>query len=166
MRVAEEGLSRYPRASTLLLSAGEIHAQAGDMVKGLQYFARAALLDPALPLPFISAARVYQQLGQFQRAHLHLQAALRLDDSLAMTYVDLSQLQRQQGDTTAAIATISRALRCAKQVSEIRDVLSTKYLARLQQQCGELGLLPAIPPALHNEVEVDEGKKSEATPLS
>lgn len=110
------------------------------MVKGLEYFRRVAQL-PAfisqLPLPFVSAARVYMQLGQLRTAEQHLSRALQLDPTLAMTLVDRSQLLRQEKRLGEAVHIIEEAMRCAKQVSEIRDVLSTKYLARLQQSLAE-----------------------------
>ncbi len=122
-----------------MLCGGEILSQAGDMVKGLEHFRNVSQLPAyrALPLPYVSAARVYQQLGQLHKAHVHLSRAIQLDDTLAMTLVDLSQLHRQEKQLDKAVQTIDQAMRCAKQVSEIRDVLSTKYLARLQQTLAE-----------------------------
>lgn len=135
-----DGLRHFPSSSSLLLCGGEIVSQAGDMVKGLRHFDRCAQLPAfaaSLPLPFVSAARVYQQLGQLGTAKRHLRRALELDGSLAMTLVDLSQLLRQEKRFADAVRTSDEAMRRAKQVSEIRDVLSTRYLARLQQLLAE-----------------------------
>ena len=48
----------------LLLCCGEVYAQAGDMVTGLELFQKAHKSAPNNPLCYVNAARTYQQLNQ------------------------------------------------------------------------------------------------------
>jgi tetratricopeptide (TPR) repeat protein len=147
VNIVEEGLRLYPKATMLLISGGEVLAQGGDMVQALKLFKRCSEVDSTLPLSYVSAGRVYRQLGQLQAAEAHFLHALSLDPGLALTLVDLSQLQRQRGQVVEAVQTIEQAMVCARQVSEIKDILAARYLARLQQSVGEkhgLLIVPAI----------------------
>jgi predicted Zn-dependent protease len=48
----------------LLLCAGEVYSQAGDMVTALECFRKAQRAAPNNPLCYVNAARTYQQLNQ------------------------------------------------------------------------------------------------------
>lgn len=111
------------------------------MVKALEAFKKAAEHDPlGNPLSFVNAARTYQQLGQNHSAKLHLDHALALDPSLSMTYVDMSQNLLQSGKTEEALGLLNHALRLAKHVSEIRDVMTARKVATIQRTLEEKGL--------------------------
>jgi predicted Zn-dependent protease len=142
--VLEEGLSEHPNSIILLVCSGEVHSQAGDMVNALENFERANKLDARNPLPFVNAARTYQQLGQLGTASSHLQHAIHLDPALSMTRVDLAQNYMQSGRTEDALDMLNVALSLARQVSEIRDVLTAKSVATMQLKLEKQGLyIPA-----------------------
>jgi tetratricopeptide (TPR) repeat protein len=142
MNVLEEGLDQLPNSMILLLCTGEVHSQCGDMVKAIKMFHKASLLQAGHPLPWVNAARTYQQLGQLTAATSHIEVALALDPSLAMTRVDKAQLLRQAGSQfeKEAVQNIDCALDLARQVSEIRDVMTARYVTLLQQSLQEKGL--------------------------
>ena len=140
MGILEEGLELYPHAVILLLCAGEVHSQCGDMVKSIKMFRKASLLEAGHPLPWVNAARTYQQLGQLDAAKAHIQVALSLDPTVAMTRVDHAQLLRQCEKMAEAVESIDIALDLAKQVSEIRDVMTARYVTLLQQSLKKKGL--------------------------
>ena len=124
----------------LLACNGEVAAQAGDMVGSLRAFRRGHDRDPSHPLPLINAARVYSQLGQHNTAGRHLQRALAADCALSMARVDLAQNMLQAGRPLEALTTLRRALRLARHVSEIRDVLTANYIAQMQVELEEQGI--------------------------
>lgn len=124
----------------LLICSGEVHSQAGDMVNGLQCFRKANRLDKRNPLPFINAARTYQQLGQMTTASAHLDLAIALDPSLAMTRVDIAQNYMQSGRTDEALQMLEVAMSLARQVSEIRDVLTARSVATMQSKLEKAGM--------------------------
>jgi tetratricopeptide (TPR) repeat protein len=148
----EEGLVLFPKSNVLLLCSGEVHSQCGDMARSIKLFQQAAGEtfrenvnenkddDWSHPLPWVNAARTYQQLGQLSAAQSHLSRALALDPSLAMTRVDEAQLHRQQGDINRAVVAIEEAMQRSRQVSEIRDVLTARYVVLLQQSLKDKGL--------------------------
>ncbi len=138
--VLEEGLSEHPNSIILLICSGEVQSQAGDMVNALQAFHKANRLDARNPLPFINAARTYQQLGQLSTAMAHLDTAIALDPALSMTRVDLAQNYMQLSRTEDALDMLNTALNLARQVSEIRDVLTARSVATMQLKLEKLGL--------------------------
>ena len=105
-----------------------------------QYFR----LDGTNPLPYINAARTYLQLGQVTSAFKHLKHGLLLDADLPMSHLDLAQLYLQTGNTTMALSTLDEALKLAKHMSEIRDVLVAKRMATAQLQLEQRGLARPI----------------------
>lgn len=141
MYTMEEGLKKYPHSSILLLCAGEIHSQCGDMTKSIKLFHKAHLLDPLHPLPLINASRTYQQLGELQTALQHIETAVQCDPDLAMTRVDYAQLLRQLNRIEDAVAMIEQGYNLARHVSEIKDVLVAKYVTQLQQMIKGKGIL-------------------------
>ena len=143
LSLLEEGLSLYPRSTVLLLCSGEVHSQCGDMVKAIKHFQTATKLEPGHPLPWVNAGRTYQQLGQLHAATNHVKKAVEIDPSLAMTRVDLAQLLRQSECIDEAVQAIDAAMELAKQVSEIRDVLTARYVVLLQQSLKKKGLYNA-----------------------
>jgi tetratricopeptide (TPR) repeat protein len=140
MNILEDGLKECPNSVILLLCSGEVHSQCGDMVKSIKMFRRASLLEAGHPLPWVNAARTYQQLGQLDAANAHVAVALALDPSIAMTRVDHAQLLRQSERMEEAVTTIDIALTLARQVSEIRDVMTARYVTLLQQSLKAKGL--------------------------
>jgi hypothetical protein len=69
---------------------------------------------------------------------------MTLDPSLAMTRVDYAQLLRQMNEIDQAVVTIEEALELARQVSEIRDVLTAKYVTSLQHTLKEEGFFTSL----------------------
>lgn len=143
LSLLEEGLHLFPRSMVLLLCSGEVHSQCGDMVKAIKQFHKCTELDPTHPLPWVNAGRTYQQLGQVQAALMHVRKSIEIDPTLAMTRVDLAQLLRQNGHMAEAVQEIDKAMELAKQVSEIRDVLTARYVVLLQQSLKKKGLYSA-----------------------
>lgn len=152
LNILEEGLHSYPSSLILMLCQGEVHAQCGDMVKAIGLFAKAYSSRPDHPLALVNAGRTYQQLGQFHAAYSHITESLRVDNTFAMSYIDLAQLLRQQPslskescrEISNPTVAIEEAIPLAKQVSEIRDVLTARYVTLLQQSLKEKGLLQNI----------------------
>ena len=140
MSILEEGLSEHPNSVTLLICSGEVHSQAGDMVKALKSFKRAHALDGRNPLPYVNAARTYQQLGQYSTASHHLELAIALDPALSMTRVDVAQNHSHEGRTQEALDMLQTALLLARQVSEIRDVLTAINVTKMQLALEKKGL--------------------------
>jgi len=124
----------------LLLCCGEVYSQAGDMVTALECFRKAQALAPNNPLCYVNAARTYQQLNQVGTAERHLQAALLLDPAMAMVRVDLAQNLLLSGHAAHALQILDEALYLARQVSEIRDVLTARTIASMQVSLEERGL--------------------------
>jgi predicted Zn-dependent protease len=77
---------------------------------------------------------------QISTAEKHLQAALLLDPAMAMVRVDLAQNLLLTGCASQALAILDEALGLAKQVSEIRDVLTARTIASMQMDLEERGL--------------------------
>jgi predicted Zn-dependent protease len=77
---------------------------------------------------------------QIVTAERHLQAALLLDPAMAMVRVDLAQNLLLSGQAAEALQLLEEALLLAKQVSEIRDVLTARAIARMQVSLEERGL--------------------------
>jgi tetratricopeptide (TPR) repeat protein len=140
MHILERGLVKYPLTSALLLTTGELHSQCGDMVKALQLYQAVCKLDSRNPLPYLHAARTYMQLSQHSNAIAHIQEAIALDPSFVMGYVDLSRAYRMHGQVQLSLQQHEVAIKLARQVSEIRDVLSAQYLALLQNELERKGL--------------------------
>jgi hypothetical protein len=63
-----------------------------------------------------------------------------LDPALALTLVDVSQLHLYAGRSAQAMQTLDEALALARHVSEIRDVLTARTVATLQQELQNEGL--------------------------
>ncbi len=114
------------------------------MTKSIKLFEKASRLESYHPLPYVNAGRTYQQLGQLSTARDHLKIAMTLDPSLAMTRVDYAQLLRQMNEIDQAVVTIEEALELARQVSEIRDVLTAKYVTSLQHTLKEEGFFTSL----------------------
>jgi predicted Zn-dependent protease len=57
------------QSPVLLLCAGEVYSQAGDMVTALECFQKARRCAPNNPLCYVNAARTYQQLNQASALH-------------------------------------------------------------------------------------------------
>jgi Tfp pilus assembly protein PilF len=57
-----------------------------------------------------------------------------------MTRVDLAQQYLHVGQSTLALQTLEEALSLARHVSEIHDVLTARYVAKMQLQLEEEGL--------------------------
>jgi Flp pilus assembly protein TadD len=123
----------------LLVTSAEVRAQTGQMVLALEQLQSAATRGAVIqsPLPYLTGARLYQQMGQLAVAQEHIAQAQKLDPHYAMTAVDQAQCQRLQGDLTGAEHSLEHAWQCARQVSELREVLSAKYLVKLQQRLAE-----------------------------
>ena len=124
----------------LLLCCGEVYSQLGDMVNALKCFRKANELAPENPLCYVNAARTYQQLSQLTTSEQHLQAALKLDPALAMVRVDLAQNLLLSGKASSALSLLQEALDLARQVSEIRDVLTAQMIAHIQIDLEVRGL--------------------------
>mmetsp|Transcript_24156 Transcript_24156/g.54232 ORF Transcript_24156/g.54232 Transcript_24156/m.54232 type:complete len:250 (-) Transcript_24156:134-883(-) len=124
----------------LLLCCGELYSQTGEMVAALECFRSAHRSAPHNPLCLVNAARTYQQLSQLRTAERHLQAALLLDPAMAMVRVDLAQNLLLSGQATRALSLLDEALLLARQVSEIRDVLTARTIAVLQLSLEQRGL--------------------------
>lgn len=124
----------------LLLCCGEVYNQLGDMVNALNCYQKAHGLAPGNPLCYINAARTYQQLSQLATSEQHLQAALKLDPALAMVRVDLAQNLLISGKASLALLLLQEALDLARQVSEIRDVLTAQMIAIIQIDLETKGL--------------------------
>jgi predicted Zn-dependent protease len=85
-------------------------------------------------------------LNQPTTARYHLNRAIRADPALAMTRVDLSQNLMHSGRTQECIVILDEALLLCKHVSEIKDVMTAREVARIQLELTESGLY--IPPLL------------------
>lgn len=133
----------------LLLCQGEIHAQCGDMIKAINLFSQVYKLKPFHPLALVNAGRTYQQLGQYHAAYEHIVKSLEVDSTFAMSYIDLAQLLRLQpklgsnlhSNVPNAIVAIEEAIPLSKQVSEIRDVLTARYVTLLQKALKNKGFI-------------------------
>lgn len=136
-RALQKFHSQQRATPILLLCCGEVHSQAGDVVQALDCFRRAHLLAPTNPLSLVNAARTYQQLGHLRIAQQHLHAALKLDPAMAMVRVDLAQNMLLSGQVAQALQQIEEALQLAKQVSEIKDVLTARVVAEMQREFEE-----------------------------
>ncbi len=77
---------------------------------------------------------------QIATAERHLNAALLLDPAMAMVRVDLAQNLLMTGKAAQALGLLDEALLLAKQVSEIRDVLTARAIASMQVSLEERGL--------------------------
>lgn len=77
---------------------------------------------------------------QIATAERHLQAALLLDPAMAMVRVDLAQNLLLSGHAAQALQLLDEAVQLAKQVSEIRDVLTARTIAAMQLSLEERGL--------------------------
>ena len=73
-------------------------------------------------------------------AEKHLQAALKLDPAMAMVRVDLAQNLLLSGKAAEALVLLDDALALARQVSEIRDVLTARTIASMQLSLEDRGL--------------------------
>lgn len=132
MKTVKEGLGFYPKSTYLLLCMGEIYCQLGDAVSAMSSFKDASVLMPQHPLPYLNAARVYQQLNQRVEARRHTEIALTIDPDLAMTRIDLAQHYLHLGRPEEALDCLQTALRLARHVSEIKDVLTAQLVAMVQ----------------------------------
>jgi tetratricopeptide (TPR) repeat protein len=130
----QDAVDSFPNSLYLMLSLGEVQAQAGDMVNALKSFKKASKIEPSHPFPYINAARTYQQLSQFSSVMHHLDRAIAIDPCLAMTKVDLSQSLLRFGKTEDAVKKLDEAMLQARHVSEIHDVLTARMVAKLQDQ--------------------------------
>ena len=79
-------------------------------------------------------------LLQVGTAERHFQAALLLDPAMAMVRVDLAQNLLLSGHAAQALVILDEALFLARQVSEIRDVLTARTIAAMQVSLEERGL--------------------------
>lgn len=134
---------QFPSSIYLLLCLGEVQSQAGDIVAALECFRQASMIDPSHPLPYVNAGRTYQQLNQLHLAEEHLRVALTLDPTLAMTHVDLAQYYMFTGHPNV-LDILENALKLAKHVSEIRDVLTAMQVCRMQLKLVDMGIY--LPP--------------------
>ena len=55
----DEGLTKCPLSTVLLLCSGEVHVLCGDVILALQNFHKVTLMDPTNPMPWLNAARTY-----------------------------------------------------------------------------------------------------------
>lgn len=130
----QDAVDTFPNSLYLMLSLGEVQAQAGDMVNALKSFKKASQIESSHPFPYINAARTYQQLSQFNSVMHHLDRAIAIDPCLAMTKVDLSQSLLRFGKTEDAVKKLDEAMLQARHVSEIHDVLTARMVAKLQDE--------------------------------
>jgi hypothetical protein len=61
-----------------------------------------------------------------------------------MPYVEIAQMHTHAGRGKEALAMIAKAMGLAKQVSEIKDVLTVKYIASIQLRLEKKGLVDSI----------------------
>jgi hypothetical protein len=64
-----------------------------------------------------------------------------MDPALAMSRVDLAQQYLQIGLSSRAMATLDVALGLSRHVSEIRDVLTARTVAKIQSELQEEGVV-------------------------
>eukprot|EP01035_Chromulina_nebulosa_P018693 gene18693-24449_t len=134
----KEGIHFHNKSQYLYMCLGELVSQTGDMVQALNHFKRAHELDRYNPMPFVNASRVYQQLSYTSQIEKHINKAISLDPTLTMTYVDISQVCLSNGQTDKCLSMLSKALRLARHVSEIKDVLTAQAVGKLTRQLEDL----------------------------
>lgn len=107
----EQWLQDFPNSFEALHFCGLISAKLKDMVKALDYFTRAILLNPSNVSCHNNLSNVYLSLDDTEKALQHLHQALRLDPLHPEAYNNLGRLLYKQGRISDAIPHFQKALR-------------------------------------------------------
>lgn len=114
------------------------------MVTSIKSCSTVSSQEPDNPLPYINTARIFLQLQQPAQAVRHLQAAIALDPAFVLAQVDLGRTLRTLDRLQESMDIFKEALQKARNVAEVRDVLSAQYLSVLQQQIEAKGLYVSV----------------------
>ncbi len=128
-----------------LLNAAGVAAQfSGDPTAAVEYFVRAAAVDPSNPQHPLFAGLALLQVGRIDDARKTLQVANDLDPHSPWPLVALSGVALQSGDATAALALAREARQRDARNDELR-VAEAKALRKLARHEEVLTLLLALP---------------------
>lgn len=135
----------YSPPSAGLLNAAGVAAQfSGDPNTAVEFFVRAAAVDPSNPQHPLFAGLALLQVGRVDDARKTLLAAKDLDPHSPWPLVALSGLALQSGDANAALALAREARQLDPRNDELR-VAEAKALRKLARHDEVLTLLLALP---------------------
>lgn len=133
-----------PPNAGLLNAAGVAAQQCGDGSAAVDFFARAAAIDPSNPQHPLFAGLALLQVGRLDDARKALEVAKALDPKSPWPVVALSGLALQSGDATTALARAREARVLDARNDELR-VAEAKALRKLGRHDEVLTLLLALP---------------------
>ncbi|MSR70242.1 MAG: hypothetical protein EXS17_07850 [Phycisphaerales bacterium] len=135
-----------PPSAGLLNAAGVAAQFSGDAAGAVDYFARAAAIDPSNPQHPLFAGLALLQVERFAEAQQALLVARTLDPHSPWPLVALSGLALHSGDANEALALAREARQLDARNDELR-VAEAKALRKLARHDEVLTLLLALPPA-------------------
>ena len=128
LRVAADGLSRFPRSAILHNLTGSLEADLGHDEAAIAAFQAALDLDPNIAEPAVNRASVYVRQHRLDLARMDLHEALERQPQNALAMLLLAGIEIQAGELDAARARLDPLQRDYPNLARLPAVFSEWYV--------------------------------------